>query len=197
MRYGIRALRREPSFAATALLTLTLGIFTTTTVFTIVDAELWKPLPFRDPDQLVAVSPLKPGPSGEAERVLASRFPRLAGAKRAGRVRRTYRAHGPAGAAARHRRVGPRPARIGQLFRRPDSCSAGSAAASIPSPTNTPASPSSADRGWERVFNGAADVVGQILTLDGTTIPSSASMPDSIMGLGDEPDLFVVLDRPH
>ena len=67
LRYGIRGLRREPSFTATALLTLTLGIFTTTTVFTIVDAEMWKPLPFRDPDRLVAVDPRKPGPSGGRE----------------------------------------------------------------------------------------------------------------------------------
>jgi len=51
--YGARALRRETIFSATALLTLTLGIATTTTVFSVVDAELWKPLPFPDPDELV------------------------------------------------------------------------------------------------------------------------------------------------
>src|SRR4051812_25966808 len=51
--YGARALRREALFTATALLTLTLGIATTTTVFSVGDAELWKPLPFAHPDELV------------------------------------------------------------------------------------------------------------------------------------------------
>src|SRR5260221_8140014 len=53
--YGARALRREPTFALTALLTLMIGIATTITVFTIVDAEVWKPLPLAEPYQLVAV----------------------------------------------------------------------------------------------------------------------------------------------
>ncbi len=59
--YGARALRREPTFALTALLALTLGIATTTTVFSIVDAELWKPLPFPDAHELVGVHATKPG----------------------------------------------------------------------------------------------------------------------------------------
>src|SRR3954464_3657192 len=41
--YGARGLRREPTFALTALLALTIGIATTTTTFSVVDAELWKP----------------------------------------------------------------------------------------------------------------------------------------------------------
>jgi hypothetical protein len=69
--YGARALRREPAFAVTALLTLTLGIATTTTVFSVVDAELWKPLPFPHPGQLVAVTMQKPGPKGEYETLSA------------------------------------------------------------------------------------------------------------------------------
>jgi hypothetical protein len=48
-----RAARREPTFAPTALITLSLGI-ATTTVFT-ADTELWKPLPFPAPEKLVAV----------------------------------------------------------------------------------------------------------------------------------------------
>ena len=44
--YAVRALRREPTFALTALVTLALGGVATITIFTIVDAELWKPLPF-------------------------------------------------------------------------------------------------------------------------------------------------------
>jgi putative ABC transport system permease protein len=59
--YGVRGLRREPTFAMTALLALTIGIATTTTAFSVVDAELWKPLPFPDADRLVAVRALRGG----------------------------------------------------------------------------------------------------------------------------------------
>src|SRR3954470_4204761 len=65
--YGARTLRREPTFAGTALLTLTLGIATTTAVFSVGDAELWRPLPFPDADRFVAVSSVRPGTRGEHE----------------------------------------------------------------------------------------------------------------------------------
>jgi putative ABC transport system permease protein len=59
--YGLRGLRRESTFALTALLALTIGITSTTTAFSVVDAELWKPLPFPDADRLVAVRARKSG----------------------------------------------------------------------------------------------------------------------------------------
>src|SRR5262249_26678831 len=55
LRYGLRTLRRNPGFAATALLTLALGIGATTTVFTFVDALLLRPLPVAAPEQLYAL----------------------------------------------------------------------------------------------------------------------------------------------
>src|SRR5262245_42057137 len=55
VRHGLRGLRREPTFTLTAMLTLALGVATTTTVFSVVDAELWKPLSFPDPEQLVSI----------------------------------------------------------------------------------------------------------------------------------------------
>lgn len=48
-----RLLRRQPAFAGVAILTLALGIGTTTAVFTIVDGVLLRPLPYRDPGRLV------------------------------------------------------------------------------------------------------------------------------------------------
>jgi predicted permease len=53
MRYGLRTLRRSPSFSATAILVMALGIGASTSLFTIVRSVLLKPLPFRDPDKLV------------------------------------------------------------------------------------------------------------------------------------------------
>src|ERR1051326_4774337 len=53
IRYGLRPLRRSPSFSATAILVMALGIGASTSLFTIVRSVLLKPLPFRDPDKLV------------------------------------------------------------------------------------------------------------------------------------------------
>jgi predicted permease len=55
IRYGLRTLRRSPSFSATAILVMALGIGASTSLFTIVRSVLLKPLPFRDPGKLVMV----------------------------------------------------------------------------------------------------------------------------------------------
>jgi predicted permease len=55
LRYGARTLTRSPGFALTAILVMALGIGATTSLFTIVRSVLLKPLPFRDPDNLVMV----------------------------------------------------------------------------------------------------------------------------------------------
>jgi predicted permease len=51
--YDMRQLRRSPGFTTAAVLTLALGIGTTTALFTVVRSVLLKPLPFREPDRLI------------------------------------------------------------------------------------------------------------------------------------------------
>src|SRR3954454_21348551 len=55
LRQALRIFRREPAFAAAAVLTLTLGIGATTALFVIVDAALLRPLPFDRADDLVVL----------------------------------------------------------------------------------------------------------------------------------------------
>src|SRR5712691_11682148 len=56
IRYSLRTLRKNPVFAATAILTLALGIGGNTAIFTVIHAVLLKPLEYRDPDRLVYLS---------------------------------------------------------------------------------------------------------------------------------------------
>jgi putative ABC transport system permease protein len=53
--YGIRIARRNPGFTTAAVLTLALGIGATTATFTVVDAILFRPLPYAEPERLVKV----------------------------------------------------------------------------------------------------------------------------------------------
>jgi putative ABC transport system permease protein len=55
LRFGIRSLRKRPAFTGIALVTLTLGIALNTTVFSVFDSVLLRPLPLRDPKTLVSV----------------------------------------------------------------------------------------------------------------------------------------------
>ncbi len=72
LRFAARALAKSPGFAATAILTLALGIGASTAIFSVVDAALLKPLTFSQSERLVALWEVIPAfikePSGANER---------------------------------------------------------------------------------------------------------------------------------
>lgn len=55
LRYSLRVLKRNPGFAATAILTLALGAGATTAIFSVVDSVMLKPLPFPEAGRLVRI----------------------------------------------------------------------------------------------------------------------------------------------
>ena len=56
LRYALRLIRRRPAVAAAAILTFALGIGANTAIFTVVNAVLFKPLPYASSDRLMFVS---------------------------------------------------------------------------------------------------------------------------------------------
>ena len=55
IRHGLRVMRRAPGFTAAALVTLALGIGATSAIFSVVRTVMLEPLPYRDPERIVAV----------------------------------------------------------------------------------------------------------------------------------------------
>jgi putative ABC transport system permease protein len=169
IRYAARKLMRAPAFTATAVLTLTLAIGSTTALFSIVNSVVLEPLPFAHPDRLAFVS--STSPSGRQMPVSPQNlidyrdqshvFSGVA-AVDAGESATLTRPDAPATRLSEarvgadfFRVLGVQPA-VGRFFAAGEDSSSAAKVVVL------------SDLAWRRYFNGDARVVGQPVTLDGT-----------------------------
>src|SRR6185312_15754195 len=60
LRYALRQMRKNPGSSAIAVLTLALGIGSTTAIFSVVYGVLLRPLPYNDPSRIMAIFEIQP-----------------------------------------------------------------------------------------------------------------------------------------
>ena len=72
VKYALRQLGRQPSFSILAGLTLALGIGVSTALFSVIDAALLRPLPYRNPEQLATITVEETGRDGKPSRFAPS-----------------------------------------------------------------------------------------------------------------------------
>ncbi|MGH9871743.1 MAG: ABC transporter permease [Pyrinomonadaceae bacterium] len=74
VRYGFRSLLKRPAFTVIAVITLALGIGANTAIFSTINALLLKPLPFPDPDRIVALWDKVPSRGVERNEVTVANY---------------------------------------------------------------------------------------------------------------------------
>ena len=187
-----RRLRHERTFTVSAALILALGVATTTSVFSVADAELWRPLPYSNPDQLVgmysipadnaASSPI----SGVELRDWRAGLGSFSAITLTGRTSRpvlqgaTAESILASDVTANYFSALGRPALAGRIFNDADAQGARVALLS--------------DRGWRRYFGADPAIVGRSIVLDGVSFTViGITTADDL--LGSSPAVYLPIDE--
>lgn len=179
IRFGLRMLVKSPGFTALALATLALGIGANTTIFSIVNSVLLRPLPYENPERIVQLADSTPVRGGQ----IPISFPKFSLFQQQAR---SFSALG-AVAFARFQITGPPPAApaeiqgarvsidffrtfgakptAGRTFLEDEERSGGNSVAVL------------SYRLWQNRFNGDPGVIGRNLGVDGSTATVIGVMP--------------------
>jgi predicted permease len=195
VRSGARSLRRTPGFTLAAVVTLALGIGANTTIFTLLDAVIFKPLPVPAPRELLTVYENGPegaaDPSGGTGRYLRFSYPRLV------RFEQAIAGYGSVAGVTRGSRF---------LVRLPGQLQAQSVRAQLVSGGYFGTLGITASRGrlldsgdtrverinpvavisdrfWKRVLAGADDVVGRTMVVNGISVSIVGVTPPGFAGM--------------
>ena len=187
-----RRLRHERTFTVSAALILALGVATTTSVFSVADAELWRPLPYSSPDQLVGMysipadnatsSPI----SGVELRDWRASLHSFSAITMTGRTSRQVLQGAIAESiltsdvAANYFSALGRPALAGRIFNDADAYGARVALLS--------------DRAWRRFFAADPAIVGGSIVLDGASFTIVGVIRADDM-MGSSPSVFLPIDE--
>lgn len=171
LRLAFRQLAKTPGFTLTALLTLALGIGACTAIFSVLNAVLLKPLPYREPDQLFTVMQ-RNGAEAPADfhdmRTQTHSFSLLAAAQGGGAVLtgadRPEDIRGLSVTEEMFDLLGV-PAQLGRTFSRADFADGAPPTVVISYAL------------WQRRFGGQQDVIGRTVTLSGEATTIIGVMP--------------------
>lgn len=194
LRFAVRQLRRNPGFAATAILILTLGLGAAVAIFSFVDAALIRPLPYRDSSRLAILYESIPlGPRFHLSYLdyldwkrQNTVFSSLDVYAPFGFILQTpagsQQADGAQVSAGFFRTLGVTPV-LGRDFRPSDE---------QPNQTRTALLSYAA---WQRRFGGRKDVLGQSVTLDGSLTTIVGVLPRNFHFAPAEPADFWAIER--
>ncbi|HEX8179602.1 MAG TPA: ABC transporter permease [Pyrinomonadaceae bacterium] len=197
VRYGARMLWRSPGFTVVAVLALALGVGATTAIFSVMNAVLWRPLPFREPDRLVMIwmdnrrfgmhEDIHSYPNYEDYRNQNTTFAQLAAYTTQGfnltGVGEPERVIGAATTATFFEVMGTPPA-LGNPFTQEAEQPGRDTVVLISHGL------------WQRRFGGDPQVIGQNISLNGATRTVVGVMPPDFAFPGKEIDLWVPLAAP-
>jgi predicted permease len=192
LRYAVRILWKRPGFAATAVLTLALGIGATAAIFSVVYGVLLKPLPFHEPERLVTLRQHAPHGAGTNQGPTTYLTYRES--------QRAFEAIGAWDPAEVSITGGGDPERVQALL-----VSAGTLPLLRVQPVlgrlfsaedDAPGQPLRVvltNGYWQRRFGGTANVVGQLLAIDGRPGEVIGVLPSSFKFLRTRPDVVLPL----
>ena len=192
LRYAVRILWKRPGFAATAVLTLALGIGATAAIFSVVYGVLLKPLPFHEPERLVTLRQHAPHGAGTNQGPTTYLTYRES--------QRAFEAIGAWDPAEVSITGGGDPERVQALL---------VSAATLPllrvqpvlgrlfsAEDDAPGQPLRVvltNGYWQRRFGGTTNVVGQLLAIDGRPGEVIGVLPSSFKFLRTRPDVVLPL----